>query len=87
MKEVIINAEEIFSISDIHKQLAEELGFPEYYGKNLDALYDCMTDITEEVTVTVIGRSELNETLGIGFKKLMGVLNDAAEENGSITVN
>lgn len=30
--------------SDIHKALKEGLGFPNYYGENLDALWDCLTE-------------------------------------------
>jgi ribonuclease inhibitor len=29
---------------EFHKLLAEELPFPDYYGGNLDALYDVLTD-------------------------------------------
>ena len=28
---------------DVHSFLAEEMEFPEYYGNNLDALYDVLT--------------------------------------------
>lgn len=27
-----------------HEYVASSLGFPEYYGRNLDALWDCLTD-------------------------------------------
>ncbi|MBQ7670262.1 MAG: barstar family protein [Clostridia bacterium] len=30
---------------DIHKALKDGLKLPEYYGENLDALWDCLTDI------------------------------------------
>ena len=30
---------------DIHKALKNGLKLPEYYGANLDALWDCLTDI------------------------------------------
>lgn len=30
---------------DMHEALAETLSFPAYYGKNLDALNDCLTDL------------------------------------------
>ena len=32
-----------------HDYLAEALDFPDYYGKNLDALYDCLTEISCEI--------------------------------------
>lgn len=35
----------------IHSYIADSLGFPEYYGKNLDALYDCLTDIDEPTAI------------------------------------
>lgn len=31
--------------SDLHRDLAEALHFPDYYGRNLDALNDCMSDV------------------------------------------
>lgn len=38
---------------ELQKILAETLGFPEYYGENLDALYDMLTDICEDTCVEV----------------------------------
>lgn len=34
-----------------HDYLADALGLPEYYGKNLDALYDCLTEISCEIVL------------------------------------
>lgn len=34
-----------------HDYLAEALNFPDYYGKNLDALYDCLTEIDCEIVL------------------------------------
>ena len=31
--------------AEMHKQLREKLDFPAYYGENLDALNDCLSDI------------------------------------------
>lgn len=33
------------SIDEMHNQIAEKLNFPDYYGRNLDALNDCLSDI------------------------------------------
>ena len=35
----------------LHTYLQEALGLPEYYGKNLDALYDCLTEIGEDTAI------------------------------------
>ena len=37
----------------LHSQIAEALGFPSYYGANLDALYDCLTDIDEDTCIGI----------------------------------
>ena len=34
-----------YSEKQMHDMLARELGFPGYYGRNLDALNDCLSDI------------------------------------------
>ena len=49
MKQVIINGAAVTSMADIHRILAEELAFPEWYGGNLDALHDCLTDLHEDL--------------------------------------
>ena len=40
MKKVLIYLTEDMDRAMIHEQFKEELQFPEYYGMNLDALYD-----------------------------------------------
>ena len=39
---------------DGHDYLKEVLNFPDYYGKNLDALYDCLCDIGIETDIILI---------------------------------
>ena len=36
---------------DGHDYLKEALNFPDYYGKNLDALYDCLCEIKMNITL------------------------------------
>lgn len=33
------------SEAGMHSAIASELGFPDYYGNNLDGLYDCLSDL------------------------------------------
>ena len=67
MKKVTINTAELTTMVEIHEYLAKELNFPDHYGKNLDALYDCLTDINEETEIELI--AEENEFLPL--KKVM----------------
>ena len=34
----------VTTVGELHQSLAEALGFPDYYGHNLDALADCLSD-------------------------------------------
>lgn len=40
--------------NQIHKDLKQLLGFPDYYGRNFDALNDCLSDIKIDETGLVI---------------------------------
>jgi len=47
MNRVQLSARAWRTEQDAHQALARALAFPDYYGHNLDALYDCLTDLTD----------------------------------------
>ncbi|AMD16613.1 ribonuclease inhibitor [Methanobrevibacter sp. YE315] len=57
---------------DGHDYLMKALNFPEYYGKNLDALYDILTEMDCEIEL--INSEEVDKDIIDTFK-------DAASEN------
>ena len=58
--------------------LGQALALPEWWGRNLDALYDCLTDLGRPVRLEVFRRETMVET-PFG-RRLLRVLRDAAEE-------
>lgn len=64
----------------LHAELQTVLELPGYYGRNLDALYDCLTDISEETMLLIID-SEKISSLGEYAERFYKTLSDAAEEN------
>ena len=69
-----------------HAYLKQELRFPDYYGNNLDALYDLMTD-REEETVLVLGYwRQLSALLGDYGVSLLETLRQASEDNPSVEI-
>ena len=57
MKQIILDGNILADASKVHDYLMEMLEFPEYYGKNLDALHDCLTDL-EDVEITITSPEE-----------------------------
>ena len=80
MKTFILDGAAVMSREDLHEKLARGLGLPEWYGGNLDALYDCLTDL-EDTVIRIENRFDLEESLGNYANSLLRVLKDAAEEN------
>ena len=82
MKQIILDGNLLADAAKVHDYLKEMLEFPEYYGKNLDALYDCLTDL-ENVEITITAPDED----GAIFQKVLRVFKAADRENGAFKVN
>lgn len=67
-----------------HEYLQEKFEFPEYYGCNLDALYDCLLEIEEETNLQILYADELKENLGEYAEALLETIQDAAVENPNL---
>lgn len=77
----LIDGAVIASREQLHDTLAQQLAFPAHYGRNLDALYDCLTDLTEDVELRLVHREELFAHLGVYADVLQALLRDACAEN------
>ena len=51
MKIIIIDAEKLTYKTAAHEYLADSMSFPDYYGKNLDALADCLSELPKNTAV------------------------------------
>ena len=77
----LIDGASIHTRAELHDSLEEQLSLPDWYGRNLDALFDCLTDLSEETVVRLIHPQALEEHLGGYAGVLQNVLRDAAEDN------
>ena len=79
MKQITLDGNLLADAAKVHDYLKEMLEFPEYYGKNLDALYDCLTDL-ENIEITI----NLPEEDGAIFQKVLRVFKAADRKNDSM---
>ena len=83
MKEITLNCARIGSMGEIHDIFARELVFPHRYGRNLDALHDCLTAICEDTRITLLHFPALPfPTAG-----LLRVLKDSESENPRLEIS
>ena len=76
---IVLNCDNLAQRKQAHQYLAHMLDFPDYYGKNLDALFDCLTELGD-CTVILEGGADLSRNGGYGAKVLK-VLEEASLAN------
>lgn len=59
--EIIIDGERIKTTDDFHLEIKEKLEFPDYYGENLDALWDCLTGSIDLPVTLVWDNADLSK--------------------------
>lgn len=59
-RQIELKASEAYQYESIHHWLADKLQLPEYYGHNLDALWDCLTGDLE-LPVTIEWTQDVND--------------------------
>ena len=77
----LIDGAVIETREQLHDMLSEQLALPEYYGRNLDALFDCLTDLHEDTELRLTHADTLFAHLGVYADVLQTVLRDACAEN------
>ena len=77
---LLLDGERFASREQVHWYLAEHLGFPAWYGHNMDALYDCLTERAEPTELVLL------HWTAPALLPLRRVMEDAAGENGALTV-
>ena len=82
--EIRIDCTPIRDRSTLHSTLSQGLNFPVWYGNNLDALYDALSEIS--ATVCLCHWDQAEAALGSYGKNARRVLTEAAERNGPLEI-
>lgn len=72
---------------DIHKELKEKFKFPDYYGNNWAALWDCMREFfNSKLTIEIYGFGYIEKRFGKDVYKMIDIFNDLQKENYNVKV-
>lgn len=81
---VLVECSDCVDKTSVLQAIGRAFAFPQWYGANLDALYDCLTDLPERAGpgwVVVLERLPDEPTFNAGEKDaLLDVFRDAAED-------
>ena len=84
----IIDGKAVQTREDVYNTAVRAMSPPEWFGRNLDALWDLLTDLCDPLTVVVIETDLLREHLGSFADTLLKLLAQAAErENITLIVD
>ncbi len=88
MKTVTIDFTGCKNIREVFSRMDEKLDFPEFYGKNLSALWDMLTGFIEwDQIIYLKGCAGVDEKLKTYMQKVIEVFHEAEEMYGDIEVH
>lgn len=83
MEIIILDGKKMVSFDELHDYLKKIMRLPSYYGRNLDALADCLSDLGSHVTVILNNADAMKAGLGVYASRLLTVFYDiSSEPNG-----
>ena len=79
---ITLDARQMESREQAHRYLREQLQFPEHYGGNLDALYDCLTELGQ-TEIRFVNLSAGDESY---FARVLPVFQEAQGQNRNLKI-
>jgi len=78
---VILDGLSIESEDDFHEAIAKAFNLPNWYGRNLDALWDVLTGMIDRPINLVWLNSEVSRTRLKRYEKIVGLLKEIADRD------
>ncbi len=77
-EKLIVDFTECKYFTDMHKRIKEGMKFPDYYGENLDALWDLISE-PRDAFITIKGIHDLPKSFDEYVEKLLKTFEEAKE--------
>lgn len=86
MKNILLDGQKFVDKATTHTILKDKLELPDYYGRNLDALWDSLsTDFSEKI-ITIQDPFSIEKNLGRYGKALLRLFAELNEVNDAIII-
>lgn len=82
----VLTPENAATLDRLYDRMADDLKLPSHFGRNLDALYDCLTGDIGPFEVTVRQPGQMRDLLGDMWDEIAVLLLDVATERDDATV-
>ena len=79
-KTALLDLRDCKTISDLHKRIKVAMNFPEHYGENLDALWDCLCMDSDIEFVIVVGIKNIPKELKSTADTIIEIFEQAKKE-------
>ena len=78
---IILDGRKMIDQGSAHAYMIKQFHFPFYYGRNLDALWDMLSEYNERTEIYLFHGNRLLENMPDYGRKLIALFKEAAEEN------
>ena len=83
MKIYLLDGKDMTSRETAYRVIERTMGFPDWFGHNLDALADCLSELDADAAAIVfVNTGLLTERLGPYAGKMLSCFREASEELG-----
>ena len=72
----IIDFTHVDRFDEFHDAIRKGLDFPDYYGKNWSALWDCLTDMSGDINIEIRGFDVIKEKFPEAADMFLEILNE-----------
>lgn len=67
-------------VNELHERIEKALNFPEYYGRNLDAFWDCINHECDVDFITIVGIDTVAENLKPTIQMILNMLEENKQD-------